>query len=626
MPPKNRQKGTSSETPTFKKPPRTSLQKKKSKKKVSSSFSWMWGFVASLVAFLAWIFSSQTLTPAQQFIKSFVCESEGGLCHSALMPTRRTMLASKKIPKNNKLIEIPRKLQIWDLDALRDDFVQSQLLGARHVDTALPLESGAFLAAYLALRILENAEDDPLRPYFDILPSYEELLEFHPALWADEDIQELGPFSSSHAVVKGYQDMIESEYHAFAHTSSDFSELISRDAFRRMRVIVLSRGFGIETPGPEEALPGVPLEEELESYKSAAGVDLTKGFNAMVPLLDMFDHHARPNVVYKYDTEKSAFVVHSSNKGIAAGVEVMDSYGKYTDPHLYAKYGFVNGDGSGYTQASIAALHKPLDVGIKQFSYLPVKGPDESFKLMIRQVMVRYLRFDEGYEECIEPDKHPDAYELKSLKLEHLVRIANKPDRWVGHVGPRRPLSKPAPSTMYPITMEAPRFTSDTIQFDGHKLIATCRLLSLKEEDFDGTSTEMLRNSLEDDSELLFEGGGDALEYRALMCLTRLTGIKIWMYHSEVSEEIKHVEQLNKNNFQSREWAMAHVRFGEIETLSVLRQLGFSGSHEKGELIKAKLGNESDAVLPYFRLEQCSEDFSRGLVDLEPVETEAVDS
>ena len=121
-------------------------------------------------------------------------------------------------------------------------------------------------------------------------------------------------------------------------------------------------------------MPNVPLDEELEQYKTMFGVDLTKGCHAMVPILDMYNHHPNPNVGWEYNSNEKAFVI-TSLKPIPAGQEIIDSYGTYTDSHLFSKFGFVNGDGSGYTEATIAGFHKLLDVGMKeQFSYLPFSG------------------------------------------------------------------------------------------------------------------------------------------------------------------------------------------------------------------------------------------------------------
>eukprot|EP00957_Ditylum_brightwellii_P014274 1074971-Ditylum_brightwellii.AAC.1 len=80
----------------------------------------------------------------------------------------------------------------------------------------------------------------------------------------------------------------------------------------------MSRSFGPGPPGLEEeiSLAGdkKSLNEELEHYITHAGVDLSKGCRAMSPILDMYDHHAKPNVEWRYRSDQRAFVV-KANRG-----------------------------------------------------------------------------------------------------------------------------------------------------------------------------------------------------------------------------------------------------------------------------------------------------------------------
>ena len=48
------------------------------------------------------------------------------------------------------------------------------------------------------------------------------------------------------------------------------------------------------------------------------------------------------------------------------------SYGFMADAHLYARYGFVNGDGSGPIQLSLAFHHEMMKLNISnQYDYIP---------------------------------------------------------------------------------------------------------------------------------------------------------------------------------------------------------------------------------------------------------------
>ena len=141
-----------------------------------------------------------------------------------------------------------------------------------------------------------------------------------------------------------------SEFHAFVQKSDKFKIFTSQN-YMVMRVHVISRSFGTGPPDSSEA-----TQEQLDFIQAKTGTSLKEGVRAMAPILDMWDHHAKPNANWYYDNQKAAFVVKSN--GISKGHDVMVSYGRYTDTHLFAKFGFVNGDGSGWTEASAASLHK----------------------------------------------------------------------------------------------------------------------------------------------------------------------------------------------------------------------------------------------------------------------------
>ena len=579
------------------------------------AFGWLFFYAANLGSNVGWMDGA-----TRSFLKSFVCDDpNGGYCHEALVPYRRTQKAKKLIHQGERVLVVPRHLQIWDLDALRDDFIRDELGSARHVHTNNPLHSSAFLAAYLARRVYHNQmADDPMRPYFDILPTFKTLDTFHPALWSERRLTSLlEPHSWSFSVAKGYQDMLRSEYNALTDASHKFASQVTEEQYKAMRVIVMSRSFGAGKPGAEEALPDQPMDTELEMYQEKMGLNLTKGCHAMVPILDMYDHHPVPNVGWEYDSNERAFVI-KAIMPIPPGQEIMDSYGKYTDAHLFAKFGFVNGDGSGHTEVSIAALHKPLDIGMReQFSYIPFsRETDEKLQKHQKQLLSRYLMFDDGYDECIQQEVHPEAFELKRLKLEHLLRIANIPNRWILKMSPRS-RSLPAKSTEVPITYDPPDFDVQNLHLDASKLIETCRLISLTTVDFDGNALKVLQDALNNDEPLVIENQGDNLEYRALACLSRLSGLSRWRYKQDIEAEMKLVRELTYEAFQSRMWTAAQVRLGEIQTLDVLHRVAISGVMEMTKRIQKEMNSESFDVLPHIHEQPCDVEFTKALLEEE---------
>jgi hypothetical protein len=539
-------------------------------------------------------------------------------------PTRRTFQAAtantKPIRRGDIVAEIPREFQIWEIDALRSDLVQKEkLLKARHKMTENPLASGAFLATYLAnerKRLLENEKDvtkddsseqddgglagssitmgngnvDKLRaPYFRSLPSWEELRSNHPILKSRSDLKSmLGHNSWNFAVVAMYQEMINSEYEALVAASPlVFGKQISLQEYQTARIYVLSRSFN---PGPDACSAEADnyfSSIDLERLQSDWGIQspetiFHQGCHAMVPILDMLNSHPHPNVVYNYHSEKQAFVI-SAKSSISPQWELMNSYGKFSDAHLFAKFGFVNGDGSGHTQASIALFHRPLDVQISQeFSLIPNKitngdnddgselsSPMEKIPDFQRLDIKRYLMYDDGYDDCVQKDLHPEAFRLKRLKWLHLANIANDPDFWIATLRPRAPESRSRKSSDLLIAEAPPEINPKKLRMDITHLVDTCRLLVLTVDDFEGNAIKILDENLGNSSFVVPKGNQAALEYRSLMFLARMASTALIQYPVNLKKEYDNALQLNKENaFGNSTWTAVQLRLGEMQVRS----------------------------------------------------------
>jgi len=487
-------------------------------------------------------------------------------------------------------------MSIWDLDALRDAWIREELFGASHHAAnhdAEPLEAAAFLAAYMARllgRVFETSsnnsrgvgEDDDgeewitadpiLREYLSILPASVEDFRFHPVLWPEEELELLGTYSSTYDQVMGQRRRIANEYEAFSNVSSKFSSQISLSEYQVARLLVMTRSFGTGPLQSNEAVGHVPLEEELAYYKSTAGVDLSKGSHAMVPVLDLYDHHAKPNVGFAYDADVRSFVV-TAIAAIPSGRELFDSYGRRTDSDLFAKYGFVNGDGSDYTEASLALWHK-----------LEADSKDPATEKLLLKQMLRYLQYDDGYGTCVlkkgadsDDEEAYKAWVLKGLKYQYLLVHAHESNRWVVHMPPRNPHSAPALSSNIPASMKPPEFDMQALHFDGRHIFSTCRLISLTHWDYNGAAVELLQTNLHNSSYYL-PPTRDALEFRTLMCVARMAQTALAKFGATVVEQLDRVSTMHNNDaFQSRNWTIAHLRLGEMQTLEALKQTAFAG-------------------------------------------------
>ena len=524
--------------------------------------------------------------------------------NGSVEPTRRTLQAAttknKPIRRGDVVVEIPRELQIWEIDALKSDLVQKEkLVRARHKMTENSLASGAFLATYLATerkRLVTNenetdrtngsAIDEMRASYFRSLPSWEELSAYHPILKSRSDLQSmLGHHSWNFAVVVMYQEMVNSEYEALATASPlVFGRQISLKEYQASRIHVLSRSFNPGSGACSSEAEKFLSSNALEKLQSDWGIQISEGLfdegcHAMVPILDTLNSHPHPNVVYDYHSGKRAFVI-TAKSGIHPQWELMNSYGKFSDSHLYAKFGFVNGDGSGYTQVSIALFHRPLDVQMSQeYSLVPNKikydsrsddsfSPTEKIPDFQKVNMKRYLMYDDGYDSCVQKDLHPEAFKLKWLKWQHLAKITNNPKFWVATLKPRLPKSHPRQSSNLLIREVPPEVNPQKLGLDMTNLVDTCRLLALTVDDFEGKAIDLLNENLGNDT-FVVPKGSQALEYRSLMFMARLSGMALMQYPVNIKKEYQNALQLNKENaFGNSTWTSTQLRLGEMQVRS----------------------------------------------------------
>lgn len=511
-----------------------------------------------------------TVDPAVRAFLRQICREEV-YCNDALRPTRRTQKTTRDVASGQRLVEIPRRFLIWDLDALRNDFIQQELFSAR-IFGEQPLEADVFLSVYVALLQQNMTDLSPvLQTYLSILPTFDDFAEFHPLLLPSNNLTNLlGEQSYSYQLIRYKRKLIQLEYEALTNASMAFASHCSWKDFAAARLAVLTRSFGTGRLHENERDTQDrfdSLQTELEFYNRKASVNLTSGSFAMVPILDLYNHHAQPTVGYSYDVVRRAFVIHSL--GLTAGHELWDSYGKHSDPHLYSKFGFVNGDGSESTQASLAAFHSLLAL------------PDE---INNDHELLRYLSFDDGYYNCIKPDTDDPAWEWKRLKFLHLRAIAHDARFWTVVVGPRNVHAKPTASSA--MSERWPPRDSQHLHMDAKAepdikgVVGLCRLLTARHDDFDGRAMQLLRNHLGQAGSYILPqvSQHDALEYRTLRCLERLASQSLARFGKALPEAQARVAAASANLAPELrgEWTAAHLELGELQTLDLIRGMAYA--------------------------------------------------
>jgi len=242
------------------------------------------------------------------------------------------------------------------------------------------------------------------------------------------------------------------------------------------------------------------------------------------------------------------------------------------DAHLYARYGFVNGDGSGPIQLSLAFHHEMMKLNISnQYDYIPDTGATPKFHNYQKLGIAKYLQFDDGYPECISgPSTHPEEAELKRLKLQHLLDIANEYGRWNILIEPRNAKSMPARLIEIPITTVVPQFMKNFTLIHGlNDLRETCRLISLINDDFDGKAQQVLMDNIGNKDFRIGPDVSDALEFRSFMCISRWFGTRAMTMELQGMFELEYrrLSKMNRDEFGSKNWTAHHVRFGEMQAL-----------------------------------------------------------
>lgn len=504
------------------------------------------GWILLLLAFLCRVvwdhvdsrgFHSDRDQTVKDMLDDFCCQVH---CHPSLEPFRRTQRASGMIPMGTKLMEIPRKFQFREIDALRDDFIRRLPPG---------LTPTAYLAVYLAqLRSNSTRLNSVLQHYLLSLPTYQDFAEFHPLLWSDQELEVLLN-TSAYDQVMAYRRQVENEYQALQQ-SPVFRATIARELYYEARLRVMTRAFGTRQMTEDMFSP-----EDRRLYGELQ-VDLTNGSYIMVPVLDSYDHHGQPNVEFYYDAGKDSFVL-SATETIAKGQQLFDTYGRLTDGNLFARYGFVNGDGCDHTDASITVFHS-ID-----------SRPNDSWLQEQQQQLLRYLQYDDGYGRCV--NRHQgEAWDLKKFKYLYIHERANLLNHWVAVFGPRDKAARPPLRDGMDSRERSPPPELDLrdVSFNTAGHFSTCRVLSLTEVDYGGTATALLREQWMNTS-FVFPPTDDALEFRTLSCMVRLTSMAIESL-GNMEETKRTIASLTPS---SREWTVANIRFGEMQSLHALRDI-----------------------------------------------------
>ena len=483
----------------------------------------------------------------------------------------RTLIATDDIPSQTVLMEIPRELMIWDLDAVRNEFIREEILLANIPGTVA--KRAALLSAYLALLRNDFSTDHTLHLQASVakqLPSYDEYKTFHPVLASIEQMERLlGNHSPAFRDLLVLRQSLNNEYDSFISASDKFASLVSREDYLSCRLAVQSRAFQIPGVLPESEIP----KNEQEHFTETIQIDFTNdGVLSIEIINDWMNSHINNNVmVGGYDAVRRRGRAWST-KAIQPGQELIMDYGRFHDYVLFGQYGYVPSDGTGVTITSVAAYH---DIG----DALPDLDK-----------MMAYLQFDHGYPECIEKELHPAAFRLKELKSRYLQEIAIDSSRWALPLPPRLSTDvTPHSTTMLPDDYTVPTFGTDVYEFlETHALSISlpCRLITLTEKDLDDADDYLLKDmeTLEkvasplDTPTLRLEElqVSPAWMIRTIHCMRMMASAQKDMYDTTIESKAREIMTLaHDGKSNTLEFNAAHVTLGEMQSQEALETWAF---------------------------------------------------
>ena len=479
----------------------------------------------------------------------------------------RTLIATDFIKSQTVLMEIPRQLMIWDLDAVRNEFIKKELLPTPI--SGKVARRAALLSSYLALLrndFISPADDQTLQSQVSIakaLPSYEDYKSFHPVLASVEKLKLLlGAHSPTFTELLLLQQSLNNEYDSLIATSEKFAALVSREDYISCRLATQSRAFQIPGIIPE---PEISIAEH-EYYSRETGIDFRNdGVVSIEVGNDWMNSHVNNNVkVGGYDAVKRIGQAWAT-KDIQPGNELINNYGRFDDYVLFGQYGFVPADGTGTTVATVAAYHCIGDT-----------LPDI-------KAMMPYLQYDYGYSECI--GEESASFRLKELKAKYLQQIAIDPSRWTLRLPPRVSSDvTPSSTTILPEEYSVPSFGSEVYGYlETHALSISlpCRLITLTEKDLTNAEDFLMQDiaTLEDATSSPLETPRLKLEdlevspawmVRTIHCLLLMANRQKQMYDpiDNKIQEITTLIQAGKTN--TLEFNSAQVVAGEVQSQEAL--------------------------------------------------------
>jgi SET domain/Rubisco LSMT substrate-binding len=218
----------------------------------------------------------------------------------------RGVHAIRDLPQNTVCMTIPRRCLITV------EMGQATEIGQAILQSDLDLDAPKhiYLMIYLLWDRKVNGKHSFFDPYYQILPP---TLQNMPIFWNDAELKELTGSFLLQQIRDRNQAIIE-DYNAICAVAPQMKAIATLREFQWARMCVCSRNFGLC----------------IEGHRTSA----------LVPHADMLNHYRPRETKWTYDETIEAFTI-TTLQYIAAGSEVLDSYGQKCNHRFLLNYGFA---------------------------------------------------------------------------------------------------------------------------------------------------------------------------------------------------------------------------------------------------------------------------------------------
>jgi hypothetical protein len=203
--------------------------------------------------------------------------------------------------------------------------------------------------------------------------------------------------------------------------------------------------------------------------------------------------------------------------------------------------------------------------------------------------------------------------ELKLLKWQHLILIANYRDTWIVRVPPASPDALPFQANLS--ARHGWKEQKASVGLNAESVISTLLIAKSNPKRHQWESHRTSEQGLavpssSKKSRFQLERHEDALEFRALMCVVRLCNVALGRYSNIKGKKLETVGD--------REWNAWYIVGGEVRTLEILRKTAASEAHKLRRYDQDRRGEKTAATNAAMTMQEegaCPLNYSLPLLD-----------